>query len=98
MYVLPQQGEFQTITISEHKAQTEVQDEECACSGQAHDKDYRGDGAHQLVSECGHVTTKQARKVQSIPGDHMCTVITLKERNWGWQLTVCATGWKECGI
>lgn len=65
------------------KHREEYRDEECACLGRAHDKGYRGDGAYQLVSECGHVTTKPTSKVQSTPGDHVRTVITLKERNLG---------------
>lgn len=65
------------------KHRQEYRDEECACSGRAHDKDYAGNGAHQLVSDCGHVTTKQARKVQSVHQATTCAVITLKKRNLG---------------
>lgn len=61
------------------KHRQEYRDEECACSGTStgHDEDYRGDGAHQLVSECGHVTTKQARKVQSLYQVTTCAQLLL---------------------
>lgn len=51
--------------------------------GDEHRTRTTGDGAYQRVSECSHMTTKQARQVQSLHQVTTCAVITLKQRNLG---------------
>ena len=68
---------FRLSLFQSTKHRQEYRDEECACYGKAYDKGYRGDGAHQLVSECGHMTTKQASKAQSLYQVTTCAQLLL---------------------